>query len=626
MPGTTVTDTQMKSALKQIIPAIPKEWRGTTFNNSNLLGREGFSERLSNLIVKQEKAGKAISTKDLEGVGNAEDYLRVATNISVTLELALAREKGYDVSQVFTFGSSTFPYIAVLMTSKCPVHVFTGDDANPFTAQQLDHLKLLGNELVIHSGPATKQGDHIVLAHESAVKDASVVHGIVAFDVLYITNPTKVAPADILVVRKRMATPVTTPVAEAMLKKLAGMPADPIEKPTDKAVASFYAHLQEMSGTAVNTTYNPEIFTAGLPAICSVWVSLIEQGGADLLMCSTCYGGSSQLTDVVANRAGRLTKHTFHIQGNASIMTSIKMELNKLKENPEKLLPITVLFVEIPTNPDMKVPDVLETASLLKQYKKDTGKEVLLMVDTTFAPASRVMEKIKQADSELPVMVFVSMSKSVSRGLTTAGGIVANHTGFAQTLMAGVSKAAKLLDTNAKDDQMLRLTQNHEGVEDRCQRAYDIAVKVGHTLTEAVKKATHNSMPLAFVSACNAKVGFTSSTFSFNLPAPEGATEEEKEALAQKFVDLLTAHKEFKPCVSFGQDNGLVYATVPATSTQGAIKAEDKAKQAVGGVQLVRLSFPPTVDQAAVDKIISEAVESVYASKRLRRSSRSTSK
>ena len=44
--------------------------------------------------------------------------------------------------------------------------------------------------------------------------------------------------------------------------------------------------------------------------------------------------------------------------------------------------------------------------------------------------------------------------------------------------------------------------------------------------------------------------------------------------LAQAYVDLLTAHKCFKPCVSFGQDNGLVYATVPATSTQVALAAD----------------------------------------------------
>ena len=91
-------------------------------------------------------------------------------------------------------------------------------------------------------------------------------------------------------------------------------------------------------------------------------------------------------------------------------------------------------------------------------------------------------------------------------------------------------------------------------------------------------------MPLAFVSPANAKLGFTSSTFSFNLPPFKNAKPGVNEALAQKFVDLLTPHSEFKPCVSFGQDNSLVYATVPATSTQGAIKAEDKAKQAVGGV------------------------------------------
>ena len=64
------------------------------------------------------------------------------------------------------------------------------------------------------------------------------------------------------------------------------------------------------------------------------------------------------------------------------------------------------------------------------------------------------------------------------------------------------------------------------------------------------------------------------------------------EEFAQKFVDLLCLHPTYmKPCVSFGQDNDLVYCTVPATSTQGAISAEDKAKQARGGVQLVRFSL-----------------------------------
>ena len=115
------------------------------------------------------------------------------------------------------------------------------------------------------------------------------------------------------------------------------------------------------------------------------------------------------------------------------------------------------------------------------------------------------------------------------------------------------------------------------------------------------------------------RAGQASSTFSFNLPPPEGATDAINEALAQRFVDLLTKdHVHFKPCVSFGQDNSLVYCTVPATSTQGAIKEEDKALQAKGGVQLVRLSFPPTVDVAAVQAQVEMAVATIYARKKAR--------
>ena len=57
-----------------------------------------------------------------------------------------------------------------------------------------------------------------------------------------------------------------------------------------------------------------------------------------------------------------------------------------------------------------------------------------------------------------------------------------------------------------------------------------------------------------------------------------------------------------------------------AAARQGAIQADVKAKQAVGGVQLVRLSFPPTlgaggsgdVDMAA--GVIDRALVALYSS------------
>merc|ERR1712172_10469 len=120
-------------------------------------------------------------------------------------------------------------------------------------------------------------------------------------------------------------------------------------------------------------------------------------------------------------RAGTFSKHTFHIQGDAIIDESISFALDKLARKEglpagqTDLFPTTVLFVEIPTNPDMKVPDIGKVVSGLAKYKEKTGKKVLLLVDTTFAPASKVLLKVKEKAPELEAMVFISMSKSVSR-------------------------------------------------------------------------------------------------------------------------------------------------------------------------------------------------------------------
>ena len=53
------------------------------------------------------------------GLGIAEDYLRVATNVSTTVEAMLACEHGLDVTRVFTFASSAMPIVAAVP------HVFT---------------------------------------------------------------------------------------------------------------------------------------------------------------------------------------------------------------------------------------------------------------------------------------------------------------------------------------------------------------------------------------------------------------------------------------------------------------------------------------------------------------------
>ena len=468
------------AALPAALADLPAEWRGTTFDNSALLGRAEFSKRLLELAGRG--AGD-VTAESLAAIGNAEDYLRVASNVATMLETALAVKRGLPAEHVFTFASTRMPVAAAPIAIKAKTTVYYGSAADaPLNPMEIELFSRVGADIECVAGmpPAAVSG--LALVTEGALGDrwtaASVpasVAGVVSPEALYVTDRALLPPAEVLVVRKRLATPLTTPAAERALQALAGVPLTADEERADtEAVAAFEAHLQTMSGTDADATHPPVSFTAGLPALCSVWTAMIAMGGADVLMCSTAYGGSSQMTDLLVERVPTLRKHTFDIQGvGTCLSTSIKDALDRLAQDEgSKSIPATLLAVEIPTNPDMKVPDMREVAEMLAAHGTETGKDVLLLVDTTFAPASGVLGKLREACDGLPAVAFVSMSKSVSRGVTTAGAVVANHTAYARDVLKGVAAVASAFDTGARPDQVQRLAANHVGVEERCKKAY----------------------------------------------------------------------------------------------------------------------------------------------------------
>ena len=178
-----------------------------------------------------------------------------------------------------------------------------------------------------------------MLALEGA-EGAAGADGIVGDSVLLIADPAKIDPDEILVVRKRMATPMTTPAVEAELQRLAWPGREPTadtERASPEEVAELHAHLQQLCDTEVNPAAPPALFTAGLSALMSLWLALVSRGGADVLMCSTAYGGSSQCTDLVAERTDRFRKSTFDVQGDQSIDLSIEAALDTLGKAIEEL-------------------------------------------------------------------------------------------------------------------------------------------------------------------------------------------------------------------------------------------------------------------------------------------------
>lgn len=142
-----------------------------------------------------------------------------------------------------------------------------------------------------------------------------------------------------------------------------------VTKTNSADIETFNKHLQKISGTTSNSDSYPQCFTAGLPAICSVLMSLIRMGGGDIVMASTSYGGSSELTDLLVNRTKNLRKTTFDITGKNDLVEAVTNALKTLEADPSTLRKRVCVFIEIPTNPDMKVPDVTKLASVLEKFK-----------------------------------------------------------------------------------------------------------------------------------------------------------------------------------------------------------------------------------------------------------------
>ena len=138
------------------------------------------------------------------------------------------------------------------------------------------------------------------------------------------------------------------------------------------------------------------------------------------------------------------------------------------------------------------------------------------------------------------------------------------------------------------------------------QRIQDAYINTRH-FVNFINKALPEAK-INFVSEEIAKMGFTPSVFSLDLPT-KGATAKEKEAykreLNLKLIDLMITRipNESKYCVSYGQLKGC-YWTIPATSTQGTTKEGDKD-------YIARVALSPNMDLDLHKKVFLEFIENI---------------
>ena len=265
---------------------------------------------------------------------------------------------------------------------------------------------------------------------------------------------------------------------------------------------------------------------------------------------------------------------------------------------------ISLIIAEIPTNPRVEVPDLIELKNVLSKERKTlTGQistDPIFILDQTFCPNIHFLGE-GEILSSIRAISYASGSKFPSGGLCTAGYCVGNNK--TESLMKKIEIHLRLCDNEATSLQMEILAKQLPSMNQRIIDAYKNTREFVNFINDTLPKAKIN-----FVTEELAKMDFTPSVFSLDLPT-KGLTSEEKEfnkrASNLKLINLMITEipNESKFCVSYGQLKGC-YWTVPATSTQGTTKEGDKD-------YIVRVALSPNMDIELHKKVFLKFIEKI---------------
>jgi len=265
---------------------------------------------------------------------------------------------------------------------------------------------------------------------------------------------------------------------------------------------------------------------------------------------------------------------------------------------------IPYIIAEIPTNPRVEVPELMELKAVLSKVRTtrsgDDAVDPVFILDQTFCPNIHFLGEGKTLSSTRAIS-YASGSKFPSGGKCTAGYCVANKK--AESLMKKISLHLSLCDNEATSLQYDILAKQLPSMNQRIKDAYINTRSFVNFIEETLPQSKIN-----FVSEELAREGFTPSVFSLDLPT-KGSSDQEREAykrmLNLKLIQLMIDEipNESKYCVSYGQLKGC-YWTIPATSTQGTTKEGDKD-------YIARVALSPEMDIEQHKKVFLDFVKEI---------------
>ena len=605
--------------IKSVLENMPSNWLNLTTHQLDIynekLAKTQFLDQFETLFQNNNATPTALSK-----LPTAYDYIRLGHPLSCVLEWTIASLHQLTPQSVISFSSQTVPILAILrknlLENKNTQIVYTGKLPTTFDAEiiksvygyQFD-LKKVENE----SDIAAFNGSTIFISEQHQILKTTLskhsdfyIHLYNGLGSIVLVNGKENEQyiSEIQHVRRRETIAMTPANSLIALKSLTENTAIAIQ---NSDVATNKKRVTDAIKTITGSNTKALVGSSGLSVQYAIMMGLIDDALANhkgkaikFIVPPNCYGGTNDQARRVAACLENVEVVDLPVDGDNDMVQSIDMVLTNIANEDA----VPYIIAEIPTNPRVEVPDLVQLKNVLSQERKTANGKIavdpVFILDQTFCPNVHFLGE-GEILSTVRTISYASGSKFPSGGKCNAGYVIGNTKTTA--LLDKIEVHLTICDNEATNLQYEILATQMPSMKQRISDAYKNTREFVNFIHKTLPEAKIN-----FVSESLAAQGFTPSVFSLDLPT-KGTTAEEKEAykrvLNLQLINLMIAEipNESKYCVSYGQLKGC-YWTIPATSTQGTTKEGDKD-------YIIRTALSPDIDLELHKKVFLDFVKTI---------------
>lgn len=615
----------MLNYIKEVLKNMPTSWLSLTTHRLDIynekMAKTQFLEQFEILFNDNNSESSALNE-----LPTAYDYIRLGHPLSCLLEWGIANLNNIKSENVISFSSKTIPVLAVLrknlFDNKNTQIVYTGKVPDYIDVEVLKNV--YGYKFDLKHVESTSaipmfNGSTILITNQDEIDDTPIpltseidffigVHYDIGSVLIINGEQNESYISEIQHVRRRETIAMTPANCLTALKLLIENPSS-VTKENNVEVnkTQVLDSIKEIAGSNTKAL----VASSGLSIQYAIMMGLVHHAQENhkgkaikFVVPPNCYGGTNDQARRVAACLENVEVMDLPVDGGNDMVQSIDIVLAKIASEDS----IPYIIAEIPTNPRVEVPDLIQLKDVLSQERKTASGEIavdpVFILDQTFCPNVHFLGEGKIL-STVRTISFASGSKFPSGGQCTAGYCIGNSK--TDALIEKIELHLSLCDNEATNLQYEILARQMSSMNQRIIDAYKNTREFVNFIKDTLPEAKIN-----FVSEELAQQGFTPSVFSLDLPT-KGDTAEEKESykreLNHKLINLMITDipKESKYCVSYGQLNGC-YWTIPATSTQGTTKEGDKD-------YIARVALSPNMDLELHKKVFLNFVGEIYKAK-----------